>query len=91
MILRNGAVRWKQAYGRYFAGFGGRPTIKTRHGRQAVWITRELFELVPVEDEPGAYRLIIGNPKFPLGELALTAHRDFEPPASLHISLDAGR
>lgn len=91
VILRNDAAAWKQAYSRYFAGLGGRPTIKTRHGRQAVWITRELFEYVPIEDAPGAYRLIIGTRKFPLGELAFTAHRAFEPPASIHISLDAGR
>lgn len=91
VILRNGAVRWKQAYQRFFKGLGGRPTIKTRHGRQSVWLTRELFAFEPIEAAPGHYRLLIGNRKFPVGELAFTAHRAFEPPASLHISLDAGR
>ncbi len=91
VVLRNGAVRWKQAYRRYFAGLGGRPTIKTRHGRQAVWITRELFQFEPIGHAPGTYRLHIGTRKFPVGELAFTAHRAFAPPASLHLSLEAGR
>ena len=26
VVLRNGAVLWKQAYGRYFSKLGGRPT-----------------------------------------------------------------
>lgn len=49
-ILRNGAVLWKQAYSRYFQKLGGRPIIHKKHGKQAVWLTSELFEFRPVVD-----------------------------------------
>lgn len=39
-VLRNGAVRWRQAYARFFQGLGGRPTLKKRSGKQSVWLTR---------------------------------------------------
>ena len=48
VLLRNGAVLWKQAYGRYFSKLGGRPTIHKKHGKQAVWLTSELFKFMPV-------------------------------------------
>lgn len=49
-ILRNGAVLWKQAYGRYFSKLGGRPTLHNKHGKQSVWLTSELFKFTPVVD-----------------------------------------
>lgn len=42
-VLRNGAVLWKQAYSRFFAKLGGRPTIHKKIGKQSVWLTSELF------------------------------------------------
>jgi len=47
-ILRNGAVLWKLAYGRYFSKLAGRPTIHRKTGEQSVWITSELFTFKPV-------------------------------------------
>lgn len=46
-VLRNGAVKWMQAYSRYFQKLGGRPAIQSKHGKQSVWLTSELFEFVP--------------------------------------------
>ncbi|MHB1607008.1 MAG: helix-turn-helix domain-containing protein [Leptospirales bacterium] len=42
-ILRNGAVLWRQACGRFFSGLAGRPTFKRKDGKQSVWITSELL------------------------------------------------
>jgi putative transposase len=95
VLLRNGAVLWKQAYGRYFSKLGGRPTIHKKHGKQAVWLTSELFKFVPVADtgtgEITGYQLHVGIKKFPVGVLEFKAHREYKLPASLHISIHAGR
>ncbi|MDP3210647.1 transposase, partial [Methylotenera sp.] len=95
VLLRNGAVLWKQAYGRYFSKLGGRPTIHHKHGKQSVWLTSELFKFVPVTEtatgEITGYQLHVGIKKFPVGLLTLKAHKDFKLPASLHISIHAGR
>ncbi len=94
-VLRNGAVLWKQAYARFFQKLGGRPTIHRNIGSQSVWLTSEIFEFKPVIDadtgEILAHRLIVGTKKFPVGEIEVRAHRDFRPPASIHISIHAAR
>jgi putative transposase len=94
-ILRNGAVLWKQAYGRYFSKLAGRPGIHRKTGEQSVWLTSELFTFKPVVDkstgEITTHTLHIGTPKFPLGQIKFTAHRHFKPAASIHISVNAGR
>ncbi len=94
-VLRNGAVKWSQAYQRFFKKLGGRPVIQRKIGKQSVWLTKELFEFVPVVNketgEITAYKLIIGTKKFPLGELEYKAHKSFRIPASIHISIHAGK
>ena len=94
VLLRNGAVLWKQAYGRYFSKLGGRPTIHNKHGKQSVWLTSELFKVVPILDtstgEITDYQLHIGIKKFPVGLLTFKAHKTFNSPASIHISINAG-
>lgn len=93
-VLRNGAVRWKQAYSRYWKKLGGRPTIQKRHGNQGVWLTSELFRFEQVV-EPATgeitYRLHTGTRKHPVGVLRYTAHRAHAIPASITLSVDAGR
>ncbi len=94
-VLRNGAVRWQQAYTRFFQGLGGRPTIKRRGGKQSVWLTRELFTFAP-ETNPNTgdglhYHLHVGTPKFPVGVISYNAHRPHRIPASIHISVEGGR
>lgn len=94
VILRNGAVRWKQAYARFFKKLGGRPKLQKKTGAQSVWITSELFSFEPQTDKATGeirYRLLIGTKKFPIGEVEFKAHRAFEVPASIIISVDAGR
>ena len=53
-ILRNGAAKFRQAYQRFFKKLGGRPKIKKKSGRQAVWLTKELFVFIPQFDQTGA-------------------------------------
>lgn len=95
VLLRNGAVLWKQAYSRYFSKLAGRPVIHRKHGKQSVWLTSELFKFVPVIDtetgEITGHQLHVGIKKFPVGILAFKAHKDYNIPASLHISIHAGR
>ncbi len=94
-VLRNGAVLWKQAYGRYFSKLGGRPTIHKKHGNQSVWLTSELFKFIPVADpdtgEITGYKIHIGIPKFNVGLLEFKAHQEYKVPATIHISVHAGR
>jgi len=94
-VLRNGAVLWKQAYGRFFSKLAGRPGIHRKTGQQSVWLTSELFEFTPVVDsdtsEVSGQRLHIGTKKHPVGVLAFKAHKSFKPAASIHISVNAGR
>jgi len=94
-VLRNGAVLWKQAYGRYFSRLAGRPEIHRKTGEQSIWLTSELFTFKPVVDkstgEIVSYALHVGTPKFPLGQIKFIAHKDFKPAASIHISVNAGR
>jgi putative transposase len=95
VVLRNGAVLWKQAYSRYFAKLAGRPTIQQKNGKQSVWLTSELFRFEPVldpqSDEILAHRLHIGIKKFQFGVLDFKAHNPYLLPASIHISVQAGR
>lgn len=95
VVLRNGAVLWKQAYGRYFLKLGGRPTIHRNIGKQSVWLTSELFRFVPVANaetgEVMGYELEVGTRNFPVGTLAFKAHKDYRIPASIHIGIHAGR
>ena len=94
-VLRNGAVLWKQAYGRYFSKLSGRPGIHRKTGEQSVWLTSELFAFKPVVDastgEITSYTLHVGTSKFPLGQIKFAAHKDFKPAASIHITVNSGR
>ncbi len=95
VVLRNGAVLWKQAYGRFFSKLGGRPVIHRNIGKQSVWLTSELFRFGPVTNpktgEVTSHRLEVGTQKFPVGELAFKAHKEYRIPASIHIGIHAGR
>lgn len=60
-----------------------------------MWLTSEVFKFVPVVDadtgEITGHQLHIGIPKFPVDVLAFKADKDYKRPASLHISIHAGR
>ncbi len=94
-VLRNGATRWVQAYGRYFKKLSGRPVFKKKIGRQSIWLTSELFEFSPVVNaqtgEILKNRLILGTKKFPVGDLLFSANRDYKTPRSVWIGVEAGQ
>lgn len=95
IILRNGTVLWKQAYSRFFQKLGGRPNIHKKHGKQSVWLTSELFEFKPLVDadtgEITGHQIHIGTKTYPVGVLAFEAHKEYKPPASIHLSIHAGQ
>lgn len=94
VVLRNGAVRWKQAYGRFYRKLAGRPTIQKKTGPQGVWLTSELFEFaMDVDQDTGevSYRLLLGTKKFLIGEIRYKAHRAHAIPASITLTVEAGR
>ncbi|QKE41748.1 MAG: hypothetical protein HO274_10850 [Ferrovum myxofaciens] len=90
VVLRTGAVLWKQAYGRYFSKLGGRPVIHQRHGKQSVWLTSEVFKFIPVvatdTGEITGYQLHIGTRKFPVGVLAFKALKVKNMTARIRLS-----
>ena len=93
-VLRNGAVKFRQGYSRFFQKLGGRPKIKKKTGRQSVWLTSELFQLSPqIDERTGAvasYQLHIGTKKFPVGIIPYVAHRSHAGPSSIHIAVEGG-
>ncbi len=93
-ILRNGAVKFKQAYSRFFQKLGGRPKVKKKTGRQSVWLTKELFtftpQIDPKTDDIRSYQLTLGTDKFPVGTIAYVAHRSHAVPTSIHIAVEGG-
>ncbi len=93
-VPRNGAVRWAQAYQRFFKSLAGRPKIRKKHGLQSLWLTSELFAFEPaVSTQTGevlGHRLLVGTKKFPVGPIAFTAHKGYRLPASSRLVLDAG-
>ena len=89
-ILRNGAVRWKQSYTRFYAGLSRRPVFQRKDGRQSVWMTSELFSF-RYDEKTDTEELVLGTKKFPVGVLSFTAHTPYSRPASLHVSVEAGK
>lgn len=93
-VLRNGAVRWKQAYGSYWKKLAGRPVIQRKTGPQSVWLTSELFRFEPLIDgNTGeiSYRLHVGTKKHPMGLVEYKAHRIHAIPASITLTVESGR
>ena len=96
-ILRNGAYRYMLAYSRFCQGLAGRPARRKKYGRQTVMITNELFQFVPTgrtiktkDGDVTEHKLIIGTPKFPVGELKFKAHRPYSIPKTITVSRHNG-
>ncbi len=93
-VLRNGAVKWLQAYSRFFKKLSGRPVFQSKSGKQSVWLTNELFHFQPVTDsltgKVSHYSLWVGTVKHKIGQIVFKAHREFVPPKSIHVSVEAG-
>ena len=58
--------------------------IKKKIGRQAVWLTSELFRF-------SGNKLTVGTRKIPVGDMAFNAHRDYRVPNSIRIGVEAGK
>lgn len=86
-LLRNSAVRWYQAYQRFFQGLSGRPRPKVKGGRESIWLTKELFRFEKVGDK---WQLFIGTKRKNIDYLSFHAHRDFALPQSITISRERG-
>ncbi|MBI4853214.1 MAG: transposase [Acidobacteria bacterium] len=92
-ILRNSAVRWYEAYQRYFQGLAARPTKKKKGKKDSIWLTRELFQIEIVfapKTKQKNYQLFIGTKTNNIGYLNFVAHRDFLEPNSISISKKNG-
>ena len=76
--------------GRHFAGLAGRPVFRRKDGRQSVWITSELF-FFRYNNRTHETELVLGTKKFPVGPLKFVAHTPYSRPASLHVSVEAGK
>ena len=91
-LLRNGAVRFYTGLQRFRAGLGGAPKVKSRHGRQSVLVTKELFRFVPVITTASSARhgwvIELGTESNPIGRLAFHAHRAWEVPNQIVISVE---
>ena len=92
-VLRNGAYRWKQAYSRYYKKLAARPRLHKKSGAQSVWLTSELleFQMRVLESGQVAYRLMLGTRKCPIGEIRYKAQQAHAVPASITLTIEAGR
>ena len=89
-ILRNGSYKYITAYKRFTQGVGGSPNRKKAFGRQSVMITSELFSFYDnnkTKDNKN-HKISIGNKKFPLGKLLFKAHKEYNLPKSITISVN---
>jgi len=80
-IFRNGCYGYRKAVLAASHGAGA-PAIKTRRGTQSVILTKELFSI-----QNG--RLRIASSKQELGFVRWKAHREFETPNMLVVSVEA--
>ena len=92
-ILRNGSYKYITAYKRFAQGLGGTPNRKKAFGRQSVMITSELFyfdDNNKTNDNKLSknHTINIGNKKFPLGKLKFKAHKEYNLPKSITISVN---
>lgn len=91
-LLRNGVYRYFNSLKRFEAGLGGPPKKRNRHGRQSVLITKELFRFNPVPGKPlskqHGWVLELGTQAKPIGEMGFIAHRDWEIPNQISISVE---
>ena len=90
-ILRNGAYRFAIACARMYKGLGSAPSIKKKHGRQSVMLTRELFEFRELTDaQTGeiSRELWLLSGKKVVGRVPFKAHRAYELPASICVSVE---
>jgi putative transposase len=93
-VLRLGATNWRDAKQRYLKHVAKQPKLHGKNAKRSVHLTKALFKFVPVENRQKGqpqYRLFLGTPHFPIGEVFYRADRDHAIPKSIHISIDEGQ
>lgn len=91
-ILRNGAVRWRNAKQRQLQGLARAPRRRTQANFNSVMLTSELFEFRPDIDPAtgkAIFQLFLGTKSRPLGALRIKAHRPFGIPKIVTIRREA--
>lgn len=83
-VLRNGAYRFMQSVNRWQKKLGGKPTRKTKHGRQSVLVTSEMFSVK-------GNTLFVGTKKFPVGQIHINTDKEFHPPKMISLSVDGSK
>ena len=85
------------AISRYRTGLAEAPARKKKYGNDRVWVTGELFKLVPTggcRAKQGKviydHKLLVGNAKYPVSEIKFTAHTAYERPATITVSKTGG-
>ena len=86
------------AISRYRKGLVQAPARKKKYGNDRVWITGELFNLVPTGgcrakqgQKIHGHTLQVGNIRYPVGEIKFTAHTAYEEPATITVSKTGGK
>ena len=91
-ILRNGAVRWRNAKQRQLKGLAKAPRRRNRANFNSVMVTSELFafrpDVDPATGESG-FRLLLGTKSRSLGELKFKAHRPYGLPNVITITRES--
>lgn len=90
-ILRNSATIWHRTYQKFFRKECGRPVRKKKQKGNYIWLTRELFDLKPVD---GRWELFVGTKKTNIGVLNVKWHqkpRTDQLPNSIWIRVSNGR
>ncbi len=92
-ILRNSAVNWFTSKQRFFKKLAKNPRKKHKGKRDSVLLTRELFTFQEEKCTEGkiSHKLLIGTKKNPIGELKFIAHREYEIPKQMVISVKGGQ
>lgn len=88
-VLRNGAVRWRQAKQRQLQGLAKAPRIRRRADFNSVWLTNELFRFIPLPGPTGTVRhaIEIGTVANPLGRIHFKTDRPYTVPSSITLRL----
>jgi putative transposase len=91
-ILRNGAVRWRNAKQRQLKGLAKAPRRRNRANFNSVMVTSELFGFRPDVDPAtgeSVFRLLLGTKSRSLGELKFKAHRPYGLPNVITITRES--
>jgi putative transposase len=76
-------------YHAFLKGHHGCARTKRYTDIGSVHLTNELYKFIYHEN--GKISLIVGTPKYPVGEIRFIPHRQFSEPKSIHLKVEAGQ